>query len=228
MTEPDLDQLVRLARRERPPSGTLEAIARRLRVPFVVAPVTAALLPSSAFAAALAKLGVSRPWLLGWGAGSALAVTGGVAALTWESSSPSPVDAPAVTASALVNAPASAPPSFVPPPPEPEVRPLPPSPERQKQREAPTPWDEPQLIESARKALVSDPKRALALTHEYQRRFPSGALSVEREVIALEALARSGQRAEARRRALAFEAEHPTSIHLPRVRSLLSRLDTRK
>jgi hypothetical protein len=62
------------------------------------------------------------------------------------------------------------------------------------------------------------------LTQEYQRRFPSGALGVEREVIALEALARLGQSAEARRLALAFVAKHPTSIHLPRVRSLLSRL----
>jgi hypothetical protein len=88
----------------------------------------------------------------------------------------------------------------------------------------PTAWNEPQLIERARKALVADPKRALALTQEYQRRFPSGALGVEREVIALEALARLGQSAEARRLAVAFEAKHPTSIHLPRVRSLLARL----
>jgi hypothetical protein len=98
------------------------------------------------------------------------------------------------------------------------------APERQKLRETPAPWNEPQLIERARKALGADPKRALALTQEYQRRFPSGALSVEREVIALEALARLGQVAEARRRALAFETAHPSSIHLPRVRALLTRL----
>jgi hypothetical protein len=85
-------------------------------------------------------------------------------------------------------------------------------------------WDEPQLIERARKALASDPRRALSLAQEHQRRFPAGALAVERDVIALEALARSGQSAEAARRARAFEAKYPKSIHLPRVRALLVRL----
>jgi hypothetical protein len=91
-------------------------------------------------------------------------------------------------------------------------------------KEAPATWDEPQLIERARKALAADPRRALALTQEHQRRFPAGALGVERDVIAVEALARSGQTAEARRRATAFEAKYPKSIHLPRVHALLLRL----
>jgi len=226
MRIPDLDHLVRLARRERPPAASLEAVARRLGVPFVVAPVAVAVLPSSAFAATLTKLGVSRAALFGWGAGSALAVTGGALALNLGAAPSPPVDARSVMAPAAQVAPtpaAPAPPVSVATP-EPEAAPPVAAPERQKVRETPAPWSEPQLIERARKALGEHPKRALALTQEYQRRFPSGALSVEREVIALEALARLGRVAEARRRALAFEAAHPSSIHLPRVRALLTRL----
>ncbi|RYZ07613.1 MAG: hypothetical protein EOO73_11595 [Myxococcales bacterium] len=230
MTKPDLDYLVRLARRERAPAAPLEAIARQLRVPFVAAPVTAFVLPSSAFAAVMAKLEMSRLGLVGWGAGSALAVAGGALALTLAGSPPSESDASAVRAPVVVKTPAPVPIASALPAPEaepepaPEARSLPAVPERQKPRESPTAWDEPQLIERARKALVTDPKRALTLTQEYQRRYPNGALRVEREVIALEALARTGQLAEARRLALAFQAKHPTSIHLPRVRSLLAKL----
>jgi len=100
----------------------------------------------------------------------------------------------------------------------------PPNPERRSVKDAVTTWDEPQLIERARRALAADPRRALLLAQEHQRRFPAGALGVERDVILLEALARTGQTAEARRRAEAFEAKYPKSIHLPRVRALLSRL----
>jgi hypothetical protein len=230
MSKPDLDHLVMLARRDRPPSAAFEALARRLRVPFIVAPVVAILQPSSALAAAAAKLGLSRSWLVGWSAGGAAAVTGAVAAVMLGTSPSVPVDAsPTTVARAAVSAPpaTSVPPvAAVPPSMEPQARPLPTSPARRKQRDASGTWDEPQLIERARQALSADPKRALALTQEYQRRFPSGSLSVEREVIALEALARLGQVAEARRRALAFQAHHPSSIHLPRVRSLLARIDT--
>lgn len=226
MTKPDLDQLVRLARRERPPSAMLETVARRLRVPFVVAPVTLAVLPSSAFAAAAAKLGVAWPALVGWSAGCALVVTAGALALTSEPSPSPPVTRAAVSAPPTPRASAAL---LEPEPPiepeiEPEVVPTPTSSGKNKPVDAPTTWGEPELIERARKALGSDPKRALALTQEYGRRFPGGALTVEREVIAIEALARLGQIAEARRRALAFEVAHPSSIHLPRVRSLLARL----
>lgn len=217
MTKPDLDHLVRLARRERAPSGALEAVASRLQVPFVVAPATAVLLPSSALAAVMTKLGA--PWI-----GSALVAAGGVAALTLGASRPAPVGAPAAVAPVVASAQVPKRPSPALPASAPEAPPLQSSSERQKPRGAPAPWDEPQLIERARKALSTDPKRALSLTQEYQRRFPSGALAVEREVIALEALARLGQVAEARRRAAAFEARHPSSIHLPRVRSLLAKL----
>ncbi len=239
MRNPDLDELVRLARRDRPPAAALQAVARSLRVPLVVAPVAVAVLPASAFGAVVAKLGSSSSSLLSWGAASTLAVTSGALALTLSTSPPSLDEAPPQVARAVPSAPVRptsiAPPravdEAVAPPLEPAARPLPTSDQRSKPRDASARdasalWDEPQLIESARKSLVSDPKRALSLTQEYRRRFPKGALSVEREVIELEALARLGQHAEARRRALAFEGAHPTSIHLPRVRALLTRLGT--
>lgn len=225
MTIPDLDHLVRLARQDRPPSATLLAIARRLQVPLAVAPVTAIVLPSSAFAAFMAKLGVSRSWLLGWGAGSAIAVTGAVAALTVGTSRPAAVQTPSAIVRVAKSVPAPVRPPSVPSAPQLEAR-APSSVERPRPRDMQTSWDEPQLIERARRALGTDPKRALALTQEYQRRFPRGAMSVEREVIAVEALAQLGQVEAARRRALAFEAAHPRSIHLPRVRALLARLGT--
>lgn len=223
MTQPDLDELVAAARRDRPSPSALIAVARNLRVPFVAAGV--AVLPSTALAGAATKVGLSRLALMGWGAGSAVAVTGVVAAVALHEPAPPPA------------------PSFPPPVHVAEARPMPqvreearpepetaeaeatPSAERRVVRDAPASWDEPQLIERARQALGTEPRRALALTREHQRRFPAGALSVERDVIALQALARTGQTAEARRRALAFEARYPRSIHLPQVRALLSRLD---
>jgi hypothetical protein len=96
--------------------------------------------------------------------------------------------------------------------------------ERRASAGATTGWGEPQLIERARKALAAEPRRALSLAQEHQRRFPAGALSLEREVIMIEALSRSGQTSEARRRALSFESKFPQSIHLPRIRALRERL----
>jgi hypothetical protein len=162
--------------------------------------------------------------LLGWGAGGTVVASGVVLAVAF--SQPSAPSAPSatVTPSAVVQ-PASKP--MAAPVPEPAAEPdaaVAPNQPVRPTKEAPAVWDEPQLIEKARKALAADPRRALALAQEHQRRFPVGALGVEREVIALEALARLGQTAEAKRRALAFEAKYPRSIHLPRVRALLARL----
>jgi hypothetical protein len=216
----DLNELVSLARRERAAPGALAAVARRLRVPFVAVPIAAILVPNTAMAGAAAKVGLSRLALL-WGAGSTVAATSVVAALVLHQPaapvravSPAPVIEPSQR-----SLPKAAEPMTLP---EPAV--VAPSPERRAVKDATMTWDEPQLIERARKALAADPRRALALAQEHQRRFPAGALGVERDVIMLEALARTGQTAEARRRALAFEAKYPSSIHLPRVRALLARL----
>lgn len=221
MTHPNLDDLVVLARRDRPTAGVLAAVARGLRVPFMAAPVAAVVMPSTAMAGFVAKAGLSRLTLLAWGAGGTAAATGVALAVAFSQPSapsvPTPLPPPVVQP-AMQPQPAA----VAEPTPEPvaaaSVVPIRPA------KEAPPVWDEPQLIEKARRALATDPRRALALTQEHQRRFPGGALGVEREVIALEALARTGQTAEAKRRALAFQANHPKSIHLPRVHALLTRL----
>jgi hypothetical protein len=220
VTHPSLDELVQQARRDRPAPGVMSALARGLRVPFVAVPLAAVIAPSSATAAVLAKVGLSRAALFAWG-GSAAAVSGVAAAVLLTQPAP---PAPATLAPAPAPRASSAPPpkAAVPEalPQEPATAPL----ERRVTKETAV-WDEPQLIERARKALASDPRRALGLTQEHQRRFPAGALSLEREVIVIEALARSGQSAEARRRALAFETKYPKSIHSPRIRALRERLE---
>lgn len=220
MTHPDLDQLVELARRERPAPGAMAAVARSLRVPFVAAPIAAIVMPSTAMASLAAKVGLSRLGLLGWGAGSTVAVSGVVLAVALTQPTPPPAS-PAPPPPHVVSQQASPKPAE--PAPAVEMAATPSAPAHAV-KELPALWDEPQLIERARKALASEPRRALTLTQEHQRRFPAGALAVERDVIALEALARSGQTAEATRRAHAFEAKYPRSIHLPRVRALLARL----
>jgi hypothetical protein len=222
VTHPQLNQLVELARRERPAPGAMEAVARSLRVPFIAAPLAAIVMPSTAMATLAVKVGLSRSGLLGWGAGSTVAASGVVlaVALTRPTSPPPPAPAAPLpaqpTRDQVWQKPAEAAVTAeVAETPSPPINPV---------KELPALWDEPQLIERARKALSSEPRRALSLTQEHQRRFPVGALAVERDVIALEALARSGQAAEAKRRARAFEAKYPKSIHLPRVRALLARL----
>ncbi|HKY39686.1 MAG TPA: hypothetical protein VJN18_27300 [Polyangiaceae bacterium] len=222
MTHTNLDELVRQARRDRPAPSLLSSVARNLRVPFVAAPLAALVVPSTATAAALLKAGLGRVTLLGWGAGSAVAASGVAAAVYLSQPAPAPVapaPARAVPQSVALVAKAAE------PAPEPEPPAAPPNAEKRPVKDAVATWDEPQLIERARRALGSDPRQALQLAQEHQRRFPTGALSVEREVIVLDALARSGQSAEALRRARAFEARYPTSIHAPRVRVLRAKLE---
>lgn len=218
----DLDELVQQARRDRPASGALSGVARNLGIP--AATGAAAVLTTASTAAGVAKVGLSRLALWGLGAGSTVAATSAVVlAISMRAPAPTPPIAPVAPAVVSVARPEPAPePPAALPSPEPET----PTPEAAPRRppEVAT-WDEPQLIERARKALASDPRRALALAIEHQKRFPSGALSVEREVILIEAFARAGQTGVARARALAFQAHYPKSIHLPRVKALLARLD---
>jgi hypothetical protein len=198
----------------------LSAVARNLRVPFLAAPIVAVMTSSTAAASALAKGGLSRAAWLAWG-GSVAAVSG-------------------VAAAVLLTPPAATPPAALPPAPAPGLPSAPPAAVQAAEAAPPPPveppverrasagaagiWDEPQLIERARKALAAEPRRALSLAQEHQRRFPAGALSLEREVIVIEALSRAGQTSEARRRALSFESKYPKSIHLPRIRALRERL----
>jgi hypothetical protein len=83
--------------------------------------------------------------------------------------------------------------------------------------------DELALLLRARRAARSSPGEALSLVQEHRTRFARSRFAEEREAIAIEALARSGRRAEAQRRADAFRARHPRSIHLRAIDALLPR-----
>jgi hypothetical protein len=79
------------------------------------------------------------------------------------------------------------------------------------------------LLGAAQSALAADPNRALQLTAEHRRQFPSGAFTQEREVIEIDALYRLGRKAEAERRATQFIARNPGSSYARRVKDLLKR-----
>jgi hypothetical protein len=69
--------------------------------------------------------------------------------------------------------------------------------------------------------LDSDPAGALKLTEEHARRFPSGTLAPEREVLAIEALARLGRSPEARQRLDALRARFPNATNTARLETLI-------
>src|SRR5262249_51246269 len=77
------------------------------------------------------------------------------------------------------------------------------------------------LLARAQASLAVDPARALSITDEHVQRFSSGALSQEREVIAIGALVRLGRMTEARARAERFHELYPTSAHGRRIKVLL-------
>lgn len=78
------------------------------------------------------------------------------------------------------------------------------------------------FLDRARAALDTAPAQALSLTEEHARRFPSGALAQEREVVAIEALSRLGRVEAARQRAQRFLAAFPGSVHRRRLEALLA------
>jgi hypothetical protein len=80
--------------------------------------------------------------------------------------------------------------------------------------------EESAMILDARSALrAGDPSRALTLLDGARGRFPDGILVQEREALAIEALARSGARALAAKRAESFLRDYPKSPHAADVRS---------
>lgn len=104
--------------------------------------------------------------------------------------------------------------SSPPPPPPPSSSPPP---------QPPPAVDELAGLDEAQRALAGDPARALALCEAHARAFPRGALTEEREVLAIEALVRLGRGDAARARAEAFRAAHPASGHLRKVEGLVAR-----
>jgi hypothetical protein len=83
--------------------------------------------------------------------------------------------------------------------------------------------EELRLLARAQKALALDPAFALTLAHEHRRRFPSGSMDQEREVIAVNALVNLGRTGEARERAEHFAREHAGSAYAARMQSILAR-----
>jgi hypothetical protein len=79
------------------------------------------------------------------------------------------------------------------------------------------------LLSRAQEALSRDPARALDLVRDHERKFDAGLLVQEREVIAVEALARLGRTKEAEARAAAFHARFPRSAHGRRIDVLLQK-----
>jgi hypothetical protein len=79
------------------------------------------------------------------------------------------------------------------------------------------------LLDRAQASLPARPADTLATCDEHARRFPSGTLVQEREVLAIDALLRLGRRDEAEARAARFRQAFPRSGHLRRVEALLSR-----
>jgi hypothetical protein len=76
-------------------------------------------------------------------------------------------------------------------------------------------------LDQARSLLATEPAAALARADGHAQRFPEGALSTERELIAIDALLRLGRERDARVRADAFSARHPSSLYRERLQHLL-------
>jgi len=79
------------------------------------------------------------------------------------------------------------------------------------------------LLDRAQASLPASPADTLARCDEHARRFATGTLVQEREVLAIDALLRLGRRGEAEARAARFRQSFPRSGHLRRVEALLAR-----
>ena len=83
----------------------------------------------------------------------------------------------------------------------------------------PTLTEELAAVDAASSALrAGDGAGAIRMLDEYARRFPRGRLRLEASVLRIEALAKTGQRAEASRRAKAFLKRYPNSVLAPRLK----------
>ena len=85
------------------------------------------------------------------------------------------------------------------------------------------PEAEVKLVQRAQDALRSSrPAEALALCNDHAKRFPNGMVTQECEVIAVEALVKTGRKDEARKRADRFKARFPGSAAIRRLDVLLN------
>jgi hypothetical protein len=84
------------------------------------------------------------------------------------------------------------------------------------------PPTETELLRDARLALDGNAAQALALSERHQREYPGGALTQEREVIAITALVRLGRSGDARARAERFVRVYPKSPYRQRIDALVA------
>jgi hypothetical protein len=80
-------------------------------------------------------------------------------------------------------------------------------------------WESAQVARARAQLRAGQPSQALQTLSEIQARVPGGVLGQEREALAIEALAASGQRSEASRRAAAFLDRFPNSPHASRIQT---------
>ncbi|MFT3925102.1 MAG: hypothetical protein QM778_21380 [Myxococcales bacterium] len=78
------------------------------------------------------------------------------------------------------------------------------------------------ILMRARRVLLADPGRTLELAEEHAREYPRGAFAEEREVLAIEALVRTGKQPAAAQRAQAFGKDFPKSTHRTRIQQLVT------
>ena len=78
------------------------------------------------------------------------------------------------------------------------------------------------LLEQARQQLTANPTLALQVLHTHESQFPGGELRIERELLIVDALVRTGNRPAAEARAHALEAQAPRSLYGERLKRLLA------
>lgn len=112
-------------------------------------------------------------------------------------------------------------------PPEPEAAPAPSAVAPPAASHAADPPDvaaETAVLDHAREALASgDASGALAALADHSRRFKSGVLGPEADVLRIEALVAQGKQSDAAASARVFLAAHADSPHAPHVRALLAK-----
>jgi hypothetical protein len=181
---------------------------------------------------AAAKVGAGGAMAKVLGALTLAVVVGGGAVQTWRSGTKNATSnsTPMVqsTNAVVAAAPVEAPPAEETPPPAPSPAVVAAPAPRRLPSPAPSviaPVDDSEadvtLVQSAHAALASDPARTLALCAEHARRFPNGLMAQEREVLAIEALVKTGRMSDARARADRFAASYPSSTHLRRIHAVL-------
>lgn len=79
------------------------------------------------------------------------------------------------------------------------------------------------LLEEAREILERQPRQALVHLSRHAKEFRDGHLTAERKLLTIEALTRLGKRAQARKLARGFLAEHGQGVYSERVERLLQR-----